>query len=185
MEDPHLETSTVLIATTPEPLLLHENPVFSIYTNGAYRYVEYNRCVEGAVVVPRFSNGDFLLVQLQRCPMFGLSVEFPRGGIEPDELPIIAASRELAEETGYTLTRDSLRFLGLAGPCTAALNTKMHVFVANISDDVIQSTFDTKEITKTIRVSEEVFKRLILNGKIECGQTLSAYTLYTLHQNTK
>lgn len=185
MEDPHFESSISAKVTMPEPLLLHENPVFSIYTNGSYRYVEYNRCVEGAVVVPRFSNGDFLLVQLQRCPVFGLSVEFPRGGIEPDELPIIAASRELSEETGYTLSRDSLHFLGLAGPCTSALNTKMHVFVADIPDEAIQSTYDTKEIAKTIRVSEEVFKRLVLNGKIECGQTLSAYTLYTLHQNKK
>ena len=50
-------------------------------------------------------NGRALLVRDRGRPTYAL----PGGGIEKDELPIIAAARELYEETG--LEADRIRFL--------------------------------------------------------------------------
>lgn len=156
---------------------LHENKMFSVFFNGNYHYIEFNSSNIGAVVIPRFSNGDFLLVELLRAPSFGMSTEFPRGGVNPKESPQAGAIRELKEETGYAVDVESLTFLGMMGPDTATLNGSNYVFIADIQENIIQQGYNTDEITQVIRVTPEELRTLIRTRKIFDGQTLAAYGL--------
>ena len=55
----------------------------------------------GSVVVPLLENGDVILVRQYRYPYKKFILELPAGKLEPKEDPLIAARRELQEETGY------------------------------------------------------------------------------------
>ncbi len=56
----------------------------------------------GAVAVPLFEDGRVMLVRQLRYPFGRHIVEFPAGKLRPGEDPADAATRELAEETGWT-----------------------------------------------------------------------------------
>ena len=59
----------------------------------------------GAVVIlPVLEDGTVLMERQYRYPLHQVFIEFPAGKIDPDEDPLVAARRELEEETGYTGT---------------------------------------------------------------------------------
>lgn len=159
------------------PLKLHENKIFSVYFNGDYHYVEFNKAPSGAIVIPRFDNGDFLLVELRRTPVFGNSVEFPRGGVDRRETPEAGARRELVEETGYKVDIDAVTFLGVIGADTATLNGFNHVFLVDIPKDAVPGAFDADEIIRQLRVSPSELRAMVRGNRISCGQSLAAYGL--------
>ena len=159
------------------PIKLHENKIFSVYFNGYYHYLEFNKMPSGAIVIPRFDNGDFLLVELRRAPVFGNSLEFPRGGVDKGETPEAGARRELVEETGYKVDTDGVTFLGVIGADTATLNGFNHVFLVDIPKDAVPGAFDTEEIIRQLRVSPSELRAMVRSNKVSCGQSLAAYGL--------
>ena len=56
------------------------------------------------------------------------TLEIPAGTVEPDETPLVAAQRELTEETGYTGGRWTL--LGRVRPNAASQDNWCHHFLA-------------------------------------------------------
>jgi ADP-ribose pyrophosphatase len=164
------------------PIKLHENKLLSVYFNGYYHYIEFNKTPSGAIVIPRFGNGDFLLVQQRRAPVFGESLEFPRGGVDIGEAPVDGARRELVEETGYRVDALAATFLGVLGPDTATLNGFNHVFLVEIPDGAVQGEFDSTEITKLLRVTPFELRNLVRDNKIFDGQSLAAYGMLLAHE---
>lgn len=55
----------------------------------------------GAVAVPVFEDGTLLLVRQLRYPLGKHIYELPAGKLAPGEDPVLAAGRELEEETGW------------------------------------------------------------------------------------
>ena len=167
------------------PIVLHENRFFRMMFNGNFHYLDPVRYGRAVVIVPRFSNGDVLLVRLQRAPAIGMSIEFPRGGLEKDETALAGASRELREETGYALSEKNSRSLGHIAADSATINSKMEVILVDIPDDATQGANNTDaenpdEIDATIRVSKAGFENMLRNGDICDGMTLAAYSLVML-----
>lgn len=65
---------------------------------GRYGVVSFkNRAI---AILPVFANGDVMLVGQHRFPTDHYSWELPEGGGPLDEAPLLAAQRELKEETG-------------------------------------------------------------------------------------
>ncbi|MHA4866815.1 NUDIX domain-containing protein [Duganella sp. PWIR1] len=57
----------------------------------------------GAVVIlPLLDDGTVLMERQFRYPLHDVFIEFPAGKIDKGEDPLLAAQRELEEETGYT-----------------------------------------------------------------------------------
>jgi 8-oxo-dGTP pyrophosphatase MutT (NUDIX family) len=159
------------------PLLLHQEAFLKIFYNGQYHYVEYSHSDEGALIIPRFANGDLLLVCLQRAPAFGRSLEFPRGGVERGEDARAGAIRELREETGYRVANESASYLGKVGGDTATLNHYAHVFLIDLAEGAQQDKYDTDEVDSLRRVTMEELKALIRDNSIVDAHTLAAFAM--------
>lgn len=56
----------------------------------------------GAVVVPVMDDGKIILVKQFRYPLQKTLIELPAGKLDKNEDPLVCATRELEEETGYT-----------------------------------------------------------------------------------
>lgn len=162
-------------------ITLHENRFFAMKFNGYFHYLEGLKYPNGVVMIPRFGNGDLLLVRLRRAPAIGFSLEFPRGGVDEGEALNVAAKREVSEETGYEVPISDVHLLGKVAQDTATLNGFANVFVVNIPNNCSAGAFDTEEIDRPIRVSEARFVEMVKAGEIICGVTLAAYTLLLLH----
>lgn len=54
-------------------------------------------------VLPLTADGRIVMVDQYRHGLGKVSCEIPAGVIEPDETPVVAARRELLEETGYAV----------------------------------------------------------------------------------
>ena len=62
----------------------------------------------GAVVVPVSKDGKIFLISQYRYPMNETTIELPAGKLEKNEDPLIAAQRELKEETGLNGNQPTL-----------------------------------------------------------------------------
>ena len=165
---------------TTEPgvqLQLHENRMFRVYYNGNYHYIEFCHANDCAVIIPRFSNGDFLMVRLQRAPAFGVCLEFPRGGIKPKEPWAKGACRELREETGFPSNPEDAMLLGSFGADTATINGSSHVYLVDLPDGVEPGKYDEEEIDEVVRVTPAELKAMVKDHRICDGHTLSAYAM--------
>jgi ADP-ribose pyrophosphatase len=78
----------------------------------------------GAVVVPVKDDGKIILVKQFRYPLQKTLIELPAGKLDKGEDPLICATRELEEETGYKAS--SIKKLGelytAPGYCTEVLH---------------------------------------------------------------
>jgi 8-oxo-dGTP diphosphatase len=56
------------------------------------------------------SRGEILVLQRSAThPHFAHHLDFPGGGVEPDESPVAAAAREIAEEVGLVVSPEMLQ----------------------------------------------------------------------------
>jgi 8-oxo-dGTP pyrophosphatase MutT (NUDIX family) len=163
------------------PICLHENRLFRMMFNGYYHYLDAIHYGAGVITVPRFTNGDVLMIRLQRAPAIGLSLEFPRGGADVDKSCEEEARRELAEETGYSIPLDAFEYLGELGGDTATLNGTMKVYLVNIPDGVLQGSFDTDEVEQVFRITPAELGALVRSGRIIDGLSLASYALLSFH----
>jgi ADP-ribose pyrophosphatase len=87
--------------------------------------VEHNG---GSVVVPLLNNGNVILVRQFRYPFKKFVLELPAGKLEPNEDALVAAKRELQEETGYTADKYQklTSILTTPGFCSEVL----HIYLA-------------------------------------------------------
>jgi len=103
---------------------------------------------DSAFVVPRFDNGDTMLVRQWRHAWETSSWEVPAGTFDGDEDPLECARRELAEETGLVAAR--YRSLGVVHGA-AFLTGRAHLFLA-------ESLTESKRNPETYEQDMEVLR---------------------------
>ena len=131
----------------------------------------------GAIVVPYDKDGNIYLLYRNRINI-GEGYELPRGFIEKGESYEIGALRELKEETGMEVT--NVTSLGYLQPDTGITNNKIQIYAVLVEKhkDYSYSDEDGGENYKIKRVDKKNLKKLIANGNIFCGLTLSALQKY-------
>lgn len=107
----------------------------------------------------RFGSGEF-------------SLEVPGGFIEKDEVPLIAAKRELKEETGFTSPH--WEYLGAVFANPVFMNSKIHHFVAYDAALTDEKDLDEAEDIEIVLMTKEALKQKVEAKELTHPHTISA-----------
>ena len=130
-----------------------------------------------AAVVPVLDDGRIVLVCQFRNSVDKYTWEIPAGGLNGREEPtIVAARRELAEETGYT-TDEALEFLISIHTTVAFCNEKIDIYVAKGLREGLQH-LDEDEFLDVKAFTVDEIRELIYSGKMTDAKTISAIMSY-------
>jgi ADP-ribose pyrophosphatase len=140
---------------------------------GEYHYASTDG---SAMVIPITAQGELVLVEQYRYLLDRASLEFPGGGVAAHETPLVAATRELAEECGLA---GSFTALGTFNPWNGVTDEMCHVYVADqVVTDTSGARPDATESFIVHRLSRSSFEASVANGRIWDGMTLAAFSIY-------
>ncbi len=129
-----------------------------------------------AAVVAVNEQGKLLMVRQYRNALDRYTLEIPAGGLNgPDEPTLMAAARELEEETGYR--SDHLELLISIRTTVAFCNEKIDIYVA---ENLVpgKQNLDEDEFIHVEAFSLDELCEMIHNGTIEDAKTISAIMTY-------
>jgi len=129
----------------------------------------------GSAVMMAVEGDRVLLVRQFRLPAGKELWELPAGKLDEGETPLVAAKRELAEETGYTAKQWKL--LVSYFPSPGFLEEKMNVFLATELERGEATPMDDERIV-TRWFGREELRRMIQTGELEDGKTLIGFLLW-------
>ncbi|MCX8014276.1 MAG: NUDIX hydrolase [Rectinema sp.] len=170
--------------TTVEARKVYECPVFSVFERescgpdgriGHFAVMEAN---DWAVVVPYVCGAaglKFLMVRQYRHGADEISLEFPGGVVEPDEDPLHAAARELAEETGWVSSR--ILHAGTVFPNPAIMDNHFHIFVALDPEPQVARNLDSNEIIDAHLVPADEVRQKMGTGEFQHALMVTALFL--------
>ena len=124
----------------------------------------------GAVVIPVKDDGKIILVKQFRYPLQKTLIEFPAGKLEKGEDPLICATRELEEETGYKAKE--IKKLGeiftAPGYCTEIL----HIYSAKGLTPGNHNREEGELEMEILELTVEEIEKMIISGKINDAKTI-------------
>jgi ADP-ribose pyrophosphatase len=125
-------------------------------------------------IVPLTAAREVVMVRQFRHGVADYTLEVPGGMIDtPDEAPILAARREMMEETGYD--SDRVEPLGAIHPNPAIQSNRCHSFVAYDVRRVREPQFDSTEETEVVLVPLAKIPALIRSGEITHALVVVAF----------
>ncbi|TWT62273.1 NUDIX hydrolase [Rubinisphaera italica] len=112
--------------------ILYEGRFLELVAQGKWEYVRRNNSTTTIAILALTQNDDLLFVEQMRLPVGGPVIELPAGLVGDDgdvtEQPIVAAIRELEEETGYTT--EKITELGTFCSSAGLTNEQTTMFLA-------------------------------------------------------
>jgi len=133
----------------------------------------------GAVVVPVKDDNKIVMVSQFRYPFQKFLLEMPAGKLDKNEDPLVCATRELEEETGYK----SKSIIKLGSICTTPgfCTEVLHIFLA---EGLVPGNHNREEGEHGMEVHEltlEEIEQKILAGEIIDAKSISGVLLYKLY----
>lgn len=149
------------IYTNPWITVHHDEVTLPTGATGIYGIVHFHNLAVAAV--PLDAEGYTYLVGQYRYPLAEYSWEVPEGGCPKEELPEIAAKRELLEETGLMANKWS--YLGVLALSNSATDERGYIFLA---EELVQgaSNPDDDEVLQVMRIPMATAYEWAMNGKI-------------------
>ena len=138
--------------------------------DGIYGVVELRN--DAVFVVAMTDDGEVLLVTVDRHTV-GESVEVPAGGTDGED-PLVAARRELLEETGYVASewREIGRMTALNGICRAAEIVYLATGLRHAESGAHSQAEEGISHVQAVPWGEAV--RMVVDGEITDGETVAA-----------
>lgn len=133
---------------------------------------------EASVILAETEDGRLLINKEYRHPTGAWIYSLPGGRVDPDELPLAAAQRELREETGYEAP--IWQYLGHAYPMPALCGQKIHYFYAKNAKFAGSPQKETLELIATLVMQEKELTSAVLTGAPTDGILLTALSLRNL-----
>jgi ADP-ribose pyrophosphatase len=161
------DTRVGVLASDPYMTVLRDAVRFGNGTYGLYNRIFENACV---AVLPLLE-GRAVIIRVFRHGLRQWSLEFPRGGVEPDETHEQAARRELREEIGANASE--LIDTGEFTPGGSALAIRARLYVARI--DEVRHVDRAESISEATPVSTARLETLIRDGEIIDGFSLALF----------
>lgn len=138
-------------------------------------YIIENRGWVG--IVPVTEDGRIIINKQYKHGIGQEVLEFPAGGIDENEAdPLIAAHRELMEETGYSVDSDKITLLShmIANPTSAS--TEIWWYLARDVRLTGEKKIDPAEVIENILVTPQELLNLLHSGEFAVqGQIAAAY----------
>lgn len=152
--------------------LLHIKKDTVLLPNGKTAGREYNRHIGAVCILPLDQDGTVILEEQYRYPIGKVLLEIPAGKRNtPDEDPLLAAKRELLEETG--IVAEKWNYLGPFYPAPAYSDEIIHMYY--VTDLSFQNTNpDEDEFINLIRIPLPELASMAMNGQIEDIKTQAA-----------
>lgn len=135
----------------------------------------------GAVAVVAIVDNKLLVVEQYRKPMEQSMVEIPAGKLDPGEVPIEAAGRELAEETGYRAGKITPICSVYTSPGFS--DELLHLYFAS---DLTkgEAHLDEDEFLECEAITLEQAEQYIAEGRIADAKTIMAVYVWKLYNQT-
>lgn len=118
---------------------------------------------------------ELLVTRQYRHGIKKYEYEFPGGFIDKDEEPLVAAKRELKEETG--LTFDNYEFMGKFAVSPSALTNYMHIYLVRGNYVQGEAEMDNEENITHQFVSIDQIQKWIDTGEMTCIHCVCSYLL--------
>ena len=131
-------------------------------------------------VVAIDKNKNFLLVQQYRQGRNEITLEFPGGAKGKEEGALLAAKRELLEETGHV--SESWSFLGKVLPNPAFMDNVCYVYLAAECRETAPLNLDPLEEIELVKISKRDLELGIREHRVNHSLLLSALHLFGLYQ---
>ena len=159
-----------------------ETPVFDVHELAKIRPSDPDNvrrfyvleAVDWVNIIPVTANQEVVFIQLYRQGIDDWSLEVPGGMIDrTDRTPADAASREMAEETGYG-ARDIIP-LGCVEPNPALQANRCHSFYAPNAERVGPQNLDPGEDIEVVLHRIEEVPELMKSGRIRHSLVVAAF----------
>ena len=143
-------------------------------------YLEWHH--KNAVCIIPFEHNGVFLVRQYRHAVSRYLWQFPGGLMEPNISEMNMARKELLEETGFVA--EKLRKIGTISPEPGLTSANIFVYVATGLQKK-NTQIEKSEIGMEVKFFPiATVRKMIQQGKICCGITLSAYLLFDLDKTS-
>ena len=132
-------------------------------------------------VVPITPDGEVVMVRQYRHGSAQITLETPGGLIDPGEQPVVAAARELLEETGYRARE--LSPLGEISPNPALFRNRLHAFIARDVVRVAPVRNGSTEETVVELVGRDRLRALLHEGVVDHALVMAVLYRLELEQS--
>ncbi len=151
------------------------------YNSGNDAIRQVARHPGGAVIVPVLPNGNYIMIRQFRYPLDKVIVEFPAGKLEPGEDPLLCASRELTEETGYSAA--SVVALGPIATTPGFCDEILYIFLAEGLTPGLHHREEGEEGMEIFEATPDDINRMIISGEFYDSKSITAFTMAQLKRN--
>lgn len=130
---------------------------------------------DAAIVFPLTADGEVVMVRQYRPPLERMELGLPAGLVEPGEEPLVAARRELAEETGYA--GGGWEPLGALASSPSLKDNWAYLFLARgveASEELQPDEFERLEL---VRVPLDEVPGMVLAGEVVSSSGVAAVML--------
>ena len=131
-------------------------------------------------VVPLTASGEVVMIRQYRHGLRDVTLEIPGGLVDPGEEPVVAAGRELHEETGYRAAE--LVPIGATSPNPALFGNRVHTFLATGLERIGEPTNPGHEETVVELVTESELREIVRGGGVDHALVIAALYFLDLHR---
>ncbi|MBS1119059.1 MAG: hydrolase [Deltaproteobacteria bacterium] len=146
---------------------------------GASMQFSLIECVDWVNIIALTPDDRVVLIRQFRPGTNSVCVEIPGGMIDPGEQPLVAAARELEEETGYT--SNDWRMLGKVAPNPAIQSNHLHTYLALGARPTHPQRLDGSEVIALETVPLPEVQDMLRDGRIDHALVITAFAHLALH----